>query len=133
MPVPPPTILPQISPSTPSKKSYTNPHLDFEPLPKNHQQNPSQNTATPQRRSDGGVKETSPQGINAGQILHYMGQKREWNGIGHVFVSCLGVMGYGNPAEDVEGVEGFDLEVMQCELFPLPDLTTSPSYPFDPR
>ena len=58
----------------------------------------------------------APQGINLVERLRTVSQIREFQAMGHQFISALGALSYGSPMFDYGEVKGFNLESVQCEL-----------------
>ncbi|ORX37376.1 hypothetical protein BD324DRAFT_650973 [Kockovaella imperatae] len=57
--------------------------------------------------------EKSPQGINLVERLRSVSQMREFQAIGHQFISVFGALSYATPMFDYEQVKGFDLPSVQ--------------------
>lgn len=60
-------------------------------------------------------------GLNLAHRLHAANMQKEFNGLAHIFVSCLGVMAYATPDLDAEVGKanerwgGGDIMSVQCE------------------
>ena len=61
-------------------------------------------------------------GLNLAHRLHAANMQKEFNGLAHIFVSCLGVMAYASPdldpavEKEKERWGGGDIMSVQCEL-----------------